>query len=132
MNKLTRNLILPAAALAALLLAPTSEAQGFGRDRGQASRGYDRGNPDRGHDRRGSGWREHSYNVAPRYFASRHVATYRAPWRATSGFRFYSAYPGPGYVWVAGYGWVLPPFFGAVWVPPHFDIGGFWIEGYWR
>jgi hypothetical protein len=131
MNKLTRNLILPAAALAALLLAPTSEAQGF-RDRGHPSRGNDRGDFDRGRDRRGTGWRGHAYNVAPRYVAPRYVPPYRAPWRATSGFRFYSTYPGPGYAWIAGYGWTLPPFFGAVWVPPHFDIGGFRVEGFWR
>lgn len=120
MNKLTRNLILPAAALAALLLAPKSEAQGFGRDRGH------------GHEARGYGQNEYRRGYGPPVRGYRYAAPYRAPYRATSGYRFYSARPGPRYVYVTGFGWALPPFFGAVWVPPHFDIGGFRVEGCWH
>jgi len=129
MNKLTRNLILPAAALAALLLAPTSEAQGFSRDRGHEARGVERG---RGRDVRAHE-RMESRNVYVRpYRGYRYVAPYRAPYRVASGIRFYPRYPGPRYVYVTGFGWTLPPFFGAVWVPGNYDIGGFWVEGFWR
>jgi hypothetical protein len=55
-----------------------------------------------------------------------------APYRLYSGFRFYSACPGPGYVYIADLGWVLPPFLGAVWVPGHYDIGGYWVDGFWQ
>jgi hypothetical protein len=123
MNKLTRNLILPAAALAALLLAPTSEAQGFGRDRGHEARG-------------GHGQSEYRRGYAPPVRGHRYAvpyrASYRAPYRVASGIRFYPRYPGPRYVYVTGFGWTLPPFFGAVWVPGYYDIGGFWVEGFWR
>ena len=132
MNKLTRNLTLPAAALAALLLAPTSEAHGLGRGRG-ATRGDTTAGTRNAARRRGPAWRgpyawRRGTSPATRYVAH---GTAR-PTVSTSGFRFYSAYPGPGYVYIAGYGWVLPPFFGAVWVPGHYDIGGFWVEGFWR
>jgi hypothetical protein len=118
MNKLTRNLILPAAALAALLLAPASEARDADRGRGHDVRMHERYGHRRAYARPVPGFR--------------HVVPYRAPYRVASGIRFYSRYPGPGFVYVAGYGWVLPPFFGAVWVPGHYDIGGFWVEGFWR
>jgi len=121
MNKLTRNLILPAAALAALLLAPTSEARDADRGHGREARGHER--YERNENRRA--W-------ARPVPGHRYVAPYRAPYRVASGFRFYSRYPGPAFVYVAGYGWVLPPYFGAVWVPPHYDIGGFRVEGFWR
>ncbi len=55
-----------------------------------------------------------------------------APFRVVSGFRFYSACPGPNFVYIANYGWAFPPFFGAVWVPGHYDIGGYWVEGFWQ
>ena len=70
--------------------------------------------------------------VPVRGLARAYVAPFRAPFRVFSGFRFYSAFPGSGYVYVPGYGWVLPPFFGAVWVPGHDDIDGDWVEGFWR
>ncbi len=138
MNNTMRNLTLSAAALAALtVIAPTASADdhGRGRGRGEAPRQEFR---ERGRYEA----REHSYRgygrayVAPRYrydgYRTRYVVPFRAPFRVFSGFRFYSAVPGPGYVYVAGYGWVLPPFFGAVWIPGHYDIDGFWVEGFWR
>jgi hypothetical protein len=118
MNKLTRNLILPAAALAALLLAPQSEARGVERGRGRDVRAHER--------------MEHRHVYVRPYRGYRHVVPFRAPYRVASGIRFYSRYPGPGFVYVTGYGWVLPPFFGAVWVPGHYDIGGLWVGGFWR
>ena len=132
MNKLTKTLILPAAAFAALLLAPASEARDVERGRGHESRGYDRPGRDRGYDRRGPERRKHAYHWAPRYTPAHRAYRYAAPYRVISGYRFYSSCPGPGWVYVAGGGWVLPPFFGAVWVPPHHDIGGFRVEGFWR
>ena len=118
MNKLTRNLILPAAALAALLLAPKSEARDYDRSRGHDARVHER--------------YEHRRGYAPHVRGNRYAAPWRAPYRVASGIRFYSRYPGRGFVYVTGYGWVLPPFFGAVWVPGHYDFRGFWVEGFWR
>ena len=57
---------------------------------------------------------------------------YGYPYRTYAGFRFSPAYPGPGHVYITNLGWALPPFLGAVWVPGHYDIGGFWVEGFWR
>ena len=146
MNNTMRNLTLSAAALAALtVIAPTASADehGRGRGRGESPRQEfrERGRYDaREHAFRGYGRyesRERGYGgrayVTPRYaYGYGYRAPYVAPFRVFSGFRFYSAVPGPGYVYVAGYGWVLPPFFGAVWVPGHYDIDGFWVEGFWR
>lgn len=143
MNNTMRNLTLSAAALAALtVIAPRASADDRGHERGhgssrQESRSFERREAPRqgirGNDRyesRGRGYGGRVY-VAPRYgYGFR--APYVAPFRVFSGFRFYAACPGPGYVYIADYGWVLPPFFGAVWVPGHYDIGGFWVEGAWR
>jgi hypothetical protein len=119
MNKLTRNLILPAAALAALLLAPGSEARAAERGRAQEPRGHER-------------YEGRRVYARPPVRGYRYVAPYRASYRVAPGLRFYAAYPGPGYVWIAGCGWTLPPFFGAVWVPGHYDVSGFRVEGFWR
>ena len=119
MNKLTRNLILPAAALAALLLAPKSDAREVDRGHAHGARG-------------GYGQTEHGRAYAPPVRGYRYATPYRGPYRATAGYRFYPARPGPRYVYVTGFGWALPPFFGAVWVPPHFDIGGVRVDGCWR
>ncbi len=143
MNNTMRNLTLSAAALAALsVLAPRASADDHGRNRGrvearrQESRSFERREAPRAfRESRGREFRGRAY-VAPRYryegSRARYVAPFRAPFRVFSGFRFYSAFPGSGYVYVPGYGWVLPPFFGAVWVPGHDDIDGDWVEGFWR
>lgn len=150
-SKITTTLA--AAALAALtVIAPNALAQerrggprgdhprqenrgGGDRNRGHNDRGYS--NRSYGHDnhrygyRGGTGYRGgYGHYVAPRY-AYRHGYG-RLPYRLYSGYRFFTAYPGAGYVYIAGFGWVLPPFFGAVWVPGHYDINGFWVEGFWR
>jgi hypothetical protein len=145
MNNKMRNLTLSAAALAALVsIAPKADAQERGRDRGgdrgHESRGMER-RPSPGFERRESGRQERRENtwrgpgrayVSPvRPFVRRGYG-YAAPFRNFSGFRFYSAYPGPNYVYIANYGWILPPFFGAVWVPAHYDFEGFYVEGGWR
>ena len=151
MNTKMRNLTLSAAALAALTgLAPAASADDHGRNRGrtetrrQDSRSFERretprqtfrGNERREVRERGDRGPGRGY-VAPRYrydgYRARYVAPFHAPFRVFSGFHFYSAFPGPGYVYIANYGWVLPPFFGAVWVPGHYDIEGFWVDGFWR
>lgn len=145
MNTTMRNLTLAAAALAALTAAaPRAAAQDRGRDRGhaaeaprQAFRGQER-REFRGQEFRGNERREHGYSgfgrayVAPVRPAGRYGYAYAAPFRVLSGFRFFSYCPGPSYVYIANYGWALPPFFGAVWIPGHYDIGGFWVEGFWR
>lgn len=136
MNNKMRNLTLSAAALAALtLIAPTASAADRGRGRGFES-------PRQEFREQGRGGRDRNWAPPTRSFGYRndygyrnnygYASRYRAPYRFASGFRFYSAFPGPGYVYIAGYGWVLPPFYGAVWVPPYFDIGGFRVEGFWR
>ncbi len=119
MNKLTRNLILPAAALAALLLAPASEARDA-RPRQRARRA--RARAVRARPR-----------PAPRPSAATGTRRRTArPIRVASGFRFYSVRPGPRYIYVTGFGWALPPYFGAVWVPGHYAFGGVWVDGCWR
>lgn len=121
--------------------------QDFRGSRGQDSRRTER------HEWRGKGYRDpgrYAYAPTPRYGNYGHNGSYgrygsyghygsygyrggyAAPYRLFSGFRFYAACPGPGYVYVAGYGWVLPPFFGAVWLPGHYDVGGYWVDGFWR
>ena len=120
--------------------------------RGQDFRGY-RGQDSRRterHEWRGNGYRgpgRYSYAPSPWYGNYRNYRNYRnygnygnygyrggyaAPYRLFSGFRFYSACPGPGYVYIANYGWVLPPFFGAVWIPGYYDVEGYWVDGFWR
>ncbi len=146
MNNTLRNLTLSAAALAALtVIAPRASADDRSRDRGhgaprQESRSFERREAPRqdfrGNDRhewrgRGNDGHGRAY-VAPARPFVRYGYGYRAPFRVFSGFRFYAACPGPGYVYISNYGWILPPFFGAVWVPAHYDIGGFWVEGLWR
>jgi hypothetical protein len=79
----------------------------------------------------GHGGYGHGYAAPVRPFA-RYGYGYAAPFRIFSGFRFFSACPGPNYVYIANYGWALPPFFGAVWIPGHYDIGGYWVEGFWQ
>ena len=128
MNSTMRNLTLTAAALAALtVIAPKASADERERDR-QGSRQEVR------HDDHG-GWHGHESHEHFRYAPHpvyRYGYGYYAPYRVYSGYRFYPYSPGPGYVYIAGFGWVFPPFFGAVWVPAHYDIGGFWVEGTWR
>ncbi len=151
MNNTMRNLTLTAAALAALaVIAPNASAQDRGRGwgagaprqeqrevRGPDSRRF-RGQEFRGTERRE--WREHDYRGAGRYayappwrYGNYGYRTgYAAPYRTFSGFRFYWACPGPNYVYIPNFGWVLPPFLGAVWIPGHYDVGGYWVEGFWR
>jgi hypothetical protein len=140
MNNSLRNLTLSAAALAALTVtAPKASADERGRrepPRQEVREHARREAPRpayRGDDRHE--WREHGYGgYGHGYVAPRPVAryAYAAPFRVFSGFPFYSACPGPNYVYIAGFGWVLPPFFGAVWVPGHYDIGGYWVDGFWQ
>jgi hypothetical protein len=141
MNTTMRNLTLTAAALAALTVtAPKASAKPWRNfpmppsphevremwherheSPRQEFRGYRYGGYGRGY-------------VAPvRPYARYGYGYGRAePFRIISGYRFFSYCPGPRYVYIANCGWVLPPFFGAVWVPGHNDIEGFWVEGHWR
>lgn len=135
MNTTMRNLTLTAAAFAALMAtAPKAAAddRGHGGGRGSAPRQDFRSPAFRGPAFRAPG---HAY-VAPARPVARYGYGYRyghaAPLRVVSGFRFYAACPGPGFVYVANYGWAFPPFFGAVWVPGHYDIGGVWVDGFWQ
>jgi hypothetical protein len=140
MKNLMRNLTLSAAALAALVsIAPKASADDRGRDRGGESRGFQRREPGRQQFREHGRqeWREHANRGPGRYAYAPPVRAfyrrgYATPFRVFSGFRFFSYCPGPGYLYIANYGWVLPPFPGAVWVPDHTDIGGFFVEGMWR
>jgi hypothetical protein len=140
MKKTMRNLTLSAAALAALVtFAPKASAQDYGRNRGNApqqqyygNNGHGGGNDGHYHGNDGHyhGSYGHYHYAAPVY---RYGWGYGyAPYHLYSGYRFYPYYPGAGYVYIAGFGWVIPPFFGAVWVPGHYDIGGVWIQGFWR
>ena len=140
-----RNLTLSAAALAALMVfAPAAAADG-GRPRPQGQTPRQLQRPERtamhgGQPRRQLRARrpELRRSAAARYGAPvtrRRTGTLRpprAPYRVYAGIRFYSARPGPGYFFINALGWVLPPFPGAVWIPAHYDIGGFWVEGCWR
>jgi hypothetical protein len=148
MKNVLRNVTLTAAALvAALAVAPKSEAQerfrgresgrferhevrrfdrnrGFGRD-GRLNRDFRRFDRD---DRR----------FFPRHFAPglRYGAFHSvAPFRVFRGVRFYSYCPGPAFVYIndGDYaGWVYPPYAGAVWAPGFYDRFGIWIGGHWR
>ena len=151
MNNTKRNLTLAAAALAALTgIAPEASARDRGHGRGaetprqenRHARGPER-REFRGHESRGDERREtrgnayrgpgrYAYAPPLRYGYYAHRAGHAVPFRIFSGFRFFAACPGPGYVYIANYGWVLPPFFGAVWIPGHYDIGGYWVDGFWR
>jgi hypothetical protein len=136
MNNLMRNLTLSAAALAALVsIAPMAAADEHGRGGGAS----------RGNERRESGrqeFREHAYRGPGRYAYTPPVRSfygagyygnrYAAPYRVYAGSRFYSYRPSPGYFFISGLGWVFPPFAGAVWVPAHTEINGFFVEGCWR
>jgi len=134
MNTTMRNLTLTAAALAALMVtAPKAAADDRGRNQNRRESPRQEYREHEGHEH-GYGYGRGSYGrayVAPRPVA-RYGHGYAAPFRIFSGVRFYSAYPGPNYVYIANYGWVVPPFFGAVWVPAHYDVEGYWVEGFWR
>lgn len=156
MNDTMRTLTLSAAALAALtVIAPTASADGpfrhvplppsphevremwRGRHESPRQEFREHAREFRGREFRGGEWREHGYGgwdrayVAPRPVV-RYAPLWATPYRVFSGFRFYAACPGPGYVYIANNGWVLPPWFGAVWIPGHYDVDGFWVEGFWR
>ena len=106
MKTLTKTLILPAAALAALLLAPKADAA----------------------------WRVAvGARFGPRVPAYRAavVVGRAAPYRVVGDVRLYRACPGPGYLYVGG-GWAHPPFRGAIWVPGHYNRFGVFIAGHWR
>jgi hypothetical protein len=148
MKTLLRTLTLSAAALAALVAAPKSEARDFrwggGREmrtfRGETFRGHEfrehefRGGDFRGREFRGReffdrGWHNRPFFHRPAFFfGRRHVV----PFRVFAGSRFFSFCPGPGYIFVDDLGWVFPPFVGAVWVPAHFNRFGVWVGGCWR
>jgi hypothetical protein len=102
------------------------EHDGRWRNRDYGYRGYGyRGYGGQGYD--GGGYGRDRFHAAPvRPFGV------PSPFRVLSGFRFYAACPGPGYVYIANYGWALPPYYGAVWIPGHYDIEGYWVEGFWR
>ncbi len=74
----------------------------------------------------------HAYVSPGRSYVRRGYAGYAAPFRVFSGFRFYNACPGPGYVYIDDLGWAQPPFSGAAWVPGYDDDDGFQVEGFWR
>jgi hypothetical protein len=154
MKTLMRTLTLSAAALAALVAAPKSDAQQFRHDgaretfRGNFGHGGSfRGGDFRGREFRGHEFREHEFRGGefrgrewrgdfrgraffprPAFFGRRHFA----PFRVFAGSRFYSYCPGPGYIYVDDLGWVFPPFVGAVWVPAHINGFGVRVGGFWR
>lgn len=132
MNTKMRNLTLTAAALAALTVtAPKAAADDHGRNQNRRESPRQEYREERHeHGYGGYAYRGRAY-VAPRPVV-RYGYGYAAPYRTYAGFRFYSACPGPGHVYIANYGWVRPPFFGAVWIPGHYDIEGYWVEGFWR
>jgi hypothetical protein len=131
MNHNLRTLTLSAAALAALMvIAPKAFADDHGRGRRAESPRQEFRENER-HEWRGPEVRGHFRYAAPRPVV-RYGYGYVSPYRVFSGFRFCSACPGPSYVYIANYGWVLPPFFGAVWVPGHLDFRGYRVEGFWR
>lgn len=128
-----RTLILSAAALAALVVAPTSNAEGFRRGGTHAVRPFRgetfRGPEFRGREFRGGEFRGRAFLPRPAFFPGRRFV---APARVFAGSRFYSYCPGPGYVYVDDFGWVFPPFPGAVWIAPHAGRFGVRIGGFWR
>ncbi len=161
MKNLMRTLTLSAAALAALVAAPKSDAQQFRRGethetlRGSPGRG-NHGNPSYGNPSRGNtghgnpGHGNPGYgnrNYGNRSYGNRGYGGYNrgyvhpqarfyghpyiSPFRVFAGSRFYSDCPGPGYIYIDELGWVFPPFAGALWVP-RFDHFGVRIGGFWR
>jgi hypothetical protein len=141
MKTLMRTLTLSAAALAALVAAPKSDAQQFRRGgthetlrgspgHGGSFRGGDfRGRESRGHEFRGGDFRGRALRGYGGYSYGRR---YVSPFRVYAGSRFYSYCPGPGYIYVDELGWVFPPFPGAIWFPGHLDRFGVRIGGFWR
>jgi len=103
MNKGTKVLTLAAAALAATLAAPKTEASPH------------------------VSW---GVAVGPVYVGG-YDHGYRNPYRVVDGYRYYRACPGPGWVRVT-YGWGRRPYPRAVWVPPYRGPRGYWVRGYWR
>jgi hypothetical protein len=148
MNTKMRNLTLTAAALAALTVtAPKAAAEPWRnfplppsphevremfRERHESPRREFREERHERYEAREHGTHGYRGYVAPVRPVVRYGYGYAAPYRTYAGFRFYSACPGPGYVYIANYGWVVPPFFGAVWIPGHYDIEGYWVDGFWR
>jgi len=155
MKTLMRTLTLTAAALAALVAAPKSNAdqprrgearQTFrgnpghggtfrgetfrgGEFRGRESRGGEfRGREFRGREFRGSEFRGREFVRPQTFFSGRGRI---APFRFFAGSRFFSYCPGPGYLYIDDLGWVFPPFADALWVP-RFDRFGVRIGGFWR
>lgn len=138
MKTLMRTLTLSAAALAALVAAPKSNAAEFRRGearqmrpfRGETFRGREfRGGEFRGGEFRGREFRERAFVRPPAFFSGgRHIA----PFRVFAGSRFFSYCPGPGYIYIDDLGWVFPPFVGAMWVPAHFNRLAVQIGGFWR
>jgi hypothetical protein len=107
--------------------------------RGQEFRGRERGEfrgRERGEFRgRGAEFRGRTFNGyrGRAFFPARSFGRgYVSPFRIFAGRRFYSYCPGPGYVYIANYGWAVPPFFGAEWIPAYTDEDGFQVEGWWR
>jgi hypothetical protein len=73
--------------------------------------------------------------VYPAYVPAPVVAYAPAPVAVVPAY-YAPAMPGPGYVWIAGWGgragyWARRPFVGAAWVGPHY-FGGRYYAGYWR
>jgi hypothetical protein len=150
MKTLMRTLTLTAAALAALVAAPKSNAdqsrrgearQTFrgnpghgGTFRGETFRGGEfrgresRGGEFRGREFRGSEFRGREFVRPQTFFSGRGRI---APFRFFAGSRFFSYCPGPGYLYIDDLGWVFPPFADALWVP-RFDRFGVRIGGFWR
>lgn len=158
MKTLMRTLTLSAAALAALVAAPTSNAQEFRRggahetfrgnpgrgnpgygnpgygNHGDRNRGYgNRGYGNRGYGNPGYGWHNRGFVRPPSYsYSYGYGRRYVSPFRVYAGSRFYSYCPGPGYIYVDDLGWVFPPFPGARWFPAHVDRFGVRIGARWR
>jgi hypothetical protein len=138
MKTLMRTLTLSAAALAALVAAPKSNAAEFRRGearqmrpfRGETFRGRAfRGGEFRGGEFRGREFRGRAFVRPPAFFSGgRHIA----PFRVFAGSRFFSYCPGPGYIYIDDLGWVFPPFVGAMWVPAPLNRFGVQIGGFWR
>ena len=136
MKTLMRTLTLSAAALAALMAAPKSNADG---PRRMETRETFRGNPGhggsfRGEAFRGGEFRGHEFRgrAFVRPSANFYGRRYIAPFRTFAGSRFFSYCPGPGYIYIDDLGWVFPPFGGAVWVPFHLNRFGVRIGDSWR
>ena len=119
MKKMTRNLTLSAAALAALVaFTPSASAQfPLPPTPHQVSQMW---------HARHDGY--YNYHYSHRYYVPYARHYYYPSYHVYSGYRFYAYSPGPGYVYVNGYGWCYPPYAGAVWVPGHYGHGHVWIS----